>query len=85
MGLINESVKDKEMDDYIEKIISSILKGGKNALAKSKELIFSLESRKIDNNVLRETAQRIADARSSEEGKEGVDAFLNKRTPSWLE
>ena len=30
-----------------------------------------------------ETAKRIADARSSDEGKEGIDAFLQKRKPNW--
>ena len=30
-----------------------------------------------------ETAKRIADARSTSEGKEGTEAFLNKRKPNW--
>lgn len=85
IGLLNDYVKEKEIDVFLEKIISSILKGGKNALSLSKKLIFSVEGKVIDNEVLTDTAERIADARASEEGKEGVDAFLNKRTPSWLE
>ena len=48
-------------------------------------LIFAVEGKEIDSMLLSDTAERIADARASEEGKEGVDAFLNKRTPSWLE
>jgi len=85
MGLINESVQDKEMDEYLEKILSSILKGGKKAQAMSKDLIFAVEGKEIDANVLRDTAIRIADARADKEGKEGVEAFLNKRAPNWQE
>ena len=85
MGLINESVQDKEMDEYLEKILSSILKGGKKAQAMSKDLIFAVEGKEIDANVLRDTAIRIADARADIEGKEGVEAFLNKRAPNWQE
>jgi methylglutaconyl-CoA hydratase len=37
------------------------------------------------NEALRaETARRIADIRASDEGREGVQSFLNKRHPSWL-
>ena len=85
MGLINESVQDKEMDAYLEKILSSILKGCKKAQAMSKDLIFAVEGKEIDANVLRDTAIRIADARADIEGKEGVEAFLNKRAPNWQE
>jgi methylglutaconyl-CoA hydratase len=31
-----------------------------------------------------ETAKRIADIRASDEGKEGLQSFLNKRPPNWL-
>ena len=62
-----------------------ILKGGKKAQAMSKDLIFAVEGKEIDANVLRDTAIRIADARADIEGKEGVEAFLNKRAPNWQE
>jgi methylglutaconyl-CoA hydratase len=41
--------------------------------------------RAIDGGLRAETAKRIADIRASAEGKEGVQAFLNKRRPSWLD
>ena len=49
----------------------------------SKDLIFAVEGKKINKNVLDDTAKRIADARASEEGIEGIEAFLNKRAPNW--
>jgi methylglutaconyl-CoA hydratase len=38
----------------------------------------------IDHELIAETVRRIADIRSSAQGKEGVQAFLQKRKPSWL-
>ena len=40
-------------------------------------------SKKIDEIVMTETAKRIADARATDEGKEGTNAFLNKIKPGW--
>ena len=62
IGLLNDYVEEKELDVYLEKIISSILKGGKNALSLSKELIFAVEGKEIDSMLLSDTAERIADA-----------------------
>ena len=42
-----------------------------------------LES-EISPKLIARTVQGIADIRSSEEGKEGVQSFLQKRKPSWL-
>ena len=48
------------------------------------ELDFRAEvGKEINKNVLDDTAKRIADARVSEEGIEGIEAFLNKRAPNW--
>ncbi|MCW8883695.1 MAG: gamma-carboxygeranoyl-CoA hydratase, partial [Motiliproteus sp.] len=38
----------------------------------------------INNTLIDDTARRIADIRVSEEGQEGLSAFLNKRKPEWL-
>jgi methylglutaconyl-CoA hydratase len=38
----------------------------------------------IDHALIADTVRRIADIRSSVQGKEGVQAFLQKRKPSWL-
>jgi methylglutaconyl-CoA hydratase len=37
----------------------------------------------IDNGLMHETAHRIAQRRASDEGREGLAAFLEKRTPNW--
>jgi len=83
MGLLNHHAKNEDFDALVEKNIVNILKGGPNALKASKELIFYVEGKEIDERVMFETAKRIADARATDEGKEGTEAFLNKRKPNW--
>ena len=39
----------------------------------------------IDHGLMEDTAKRIARARVSEEGREGVRAFLDKTKPSWAQ
>jgi methylglutaconyl-CoA hydratase len=38
----------------------------------------------LSDGLIAETAERIADIRSSDEGKDGVSAFLQKRPPAWV-
>ena len=43
-----------------------------------------MAEREIDAALIADTVAGIADIRASDEGKEGVQAFLAKRKPSWL-
>jgi len=45
--------------------------------------VHDVAARPVDDALRAETARRIADIRASAEGKEGVQAFLNKRKPAW--
>ena len=53
------------------------------AVAKSKRLVADVAGRQIDHGLMEETARRIAHARASDEGREGVRAFLDRRPPGW--
>jgi methylglutaconyl-CoA hydratase len=53
------------------------------AIAASKALVDAVAWRQIDPALMEDTARRIAQARVSEEGREGVAAFLARRRPSW--
>jgi methylglutaconyl-CoA hydratase len=55
-----------------------------NAVRESKRLVREIAGRPIDDALLADTANRIASARASDDGKEGVRAFLEKRKPRWL-
>jgi methylglutaconyl-CoA hydratase len=41
--------------------------------------------RAVDEALMRDTASRIAKRRASPEGIEGLQSFLEKRKPSWVQ
>ena len=83
MGLVNEVVPAGELDAAVDAKINMVLTGGPNALAAAKELIRGIGERNLDDNGPY-TAEEIARLRMSEEGQEGMNAFLNKRKPRWV-
>ena len=50
-----------------------------------KQLLRDVTGRAIDATLIAHTVEGIADIRASAEGREGVQAFLQKRKPSWLQ
>jgi methylglutaconyl-CoA hydratase len=49
-----------------------------------KRLVQDVAERTIDGALIAATVEGIADIRASDEGREGVQSFLQKRKPSWL-
>jgi len=82
-GLLNEVMKPRALDERIEKIVSVLLSNAPEAMAEAKDLVFAVAGRPVDDDILEETAGRIARRRASAEGREGVSAFLTKRKPYW--
>jgi methylglutaconyl-CoA hydratase len=83
IGLVHEVVAPDAMARTLEKVTDSILLGGPKAQVAAKRLINDIAGKPIVPEMLDETARRIAAIRSSDEGKEGVAAFLDKRKPNW--
>jgi methylglutaconyl-CoA hydratase len=83
VGLIQEVAPAGELEERVDAIVSSIISGGPQALTVTKELIRGICERGVDENGPY-TAEVIARLRSSEEGQEGMKAFLEKRKPSWV-
>jgi methylglutaconyl-CoA hydratase len=85
VGLVHEIAKPNKLGDALEHQLGMLLKGGPIALRESKELVFTVEGGGVsaDYALKRRTAQIIAQLRVSEEGQEGLTAFLEKRAPSW--
>ena len=69
-----------ELEEHIAKLVFGAAPG---AVADSKKLVRDISRRPIDRELGHKTAKRIAARRASEEGKEGIAAFLEKRPPSW--
>jgi methylglutaconyl-CoA hydratase len=83
LGLVHEVVAAEQLDAAIERVVAELLKGGPTALAAAKRLIGDLAGRPLDADLIDDTAQRIAALRATPEAREGVGAFLQKRTPGW--
>ena len=54
------------------------------AVRACKTLVQDVAGQPLTAALREDTARRIADVRASDEGKEGVQSFLQKRRPSWL-
>ncbi len=84
-GLVHEVVEDAGLlDSAAERLLKALLGNSPRAVTAAKSLVFAVSHKAISDEVIDDTAQRIADIRVSEEGQEGLSAFLNKRKPGWL-
>jgi len=85
IGLVHEIVPDAAaLDDAIGDLIEALLKNGPDALTECKQLIGAVANRPLSDEVIEDTASRIARVRATPEAQEGMAAFLAKRKPSWI-
>ncbi len=84
IGLVHEVVALAELDARIDALVRALLLAGPQAQAAAKALIRAVAHRPIDERIIADTAERIAAARASSEGREGVAAFLDKRAAAWV-
>ena len=82
VGLVNRVVDDDQLDSEVDKLIKFILSSGPEAVAMAKKLIGEVPAM-TPEQFKPYTAEMIARLRISDEGQEGMDAFLNKRKPRW--
>lgn len=82
-GLIDLVLPEGSVDEFIAMLSDSLTNNAPGAMGEAKRLVNDIAHHKIDTGLLDETAKRIARARVSDEGREGVAAFLEKRKASW--
>lgn len=82
-GLVQEIAPADELDGAVNALLGHLLAAGPAAIAATKALIRDVAGRPIDDALVADTARRIAAARASDEGREGIASFLEKRKPSW--
>jgi methylglutaconyl-CoA hydratase len=82
-GLVHECVATDALDARVAAVVQAIVANGPLALRACKRLVKDVANRAITPELRAETARRIADTRASAEGREGVQAFLDKREPAW--
>jgi methylglutaconyl-CoA hydratase len=83
IGMLSALVPGAQLDATIDKLVSHLLAGGPQAHAKIKALIEAVAGTPLDDALVSDTAERIAQIRVSPEGREGITSFLEKRKPSW--
>jgi methylglutaconyl-CoA hydratase len=85
IGLVHETAVTAALDSGVASIVEELLKGGPQAQREAKELIREVAGTlgAPDAKARRTVAQRLARLRSSEEGRDGMSAFLEKRSPRW--
>ncbi|MFI6480655.1 enoyl-CoA hydratase-related protein [Nonomuraea sp. NPDC050663] len=82
IGLINRAVPEEELDATVQHYAEMLVKGGPEALAITKRLLRELPSVSFDEG-MRQMAALSAQRFTSDEGQEGIAAFMEKRPPKW--
>lgn len=82
IGMINYVKPDSELEDFADKLISKIYKNAPLATYELRQMIRQVDNYK-DEELDDYIAKTIADLRISDEGKEGINAFLEKRKAGW--
>jgi methylglutaconyl-CoA hydratase len=85
IGLVHDLAPMGELDASVNALLAHLLSASPAAIAASKELIRVVARAPIDQRMIDYTAARIAAARASADGKEGIRSFLEKRKPAWTE
>ena len=81
--LLSGIFSEQEMNEKINALAKKISRHAPQALQATKALLLNLAYQPIEEGLIDYTADVIANARESEEGKEGLSAFLEKRRPSF--
>lgn len=87
IGLLHEVVPAERLDETVETVVATLLRTGPVAVRTCKRLTFTVAGHDRDRQraLDQHTAKLIASLRVSAEGQEGLAAFLEKRSPEWLD
>ena len=82
-GFVHEVVAPDALDGKLAEMVATLVANGPAATRACKQLVQDVAGRPVDAALRADTARCSADIRASAEGREGVQAFLNKREPAW--
>jgi methylglutaconyl-CoA hydratase len=83
IGLVHVLTDAESLDRQVDAFIRHFSRTSPDAVRAAKQLIRDFAHRDLDEALILDSAERIADARASADGREGIDAFLAKRDPRW--
>jgi methylglutaconyl-CoA hydratase len=84
IGFVHDIVPADALDAHVAAIVNALVTSSPNAVREAKVLVREIAGKTVDAAMVVDTAERIANVRASDEGREGVASFLEKRKPSWL-
>lgn len=84
IGFVHEVMGESELSDKVAQVVKHLVNASPNAVKVCKKLVQNVAFAEIDEKLISHTVTGIADIRASDEGKEGVQSFLQKRKPNWL-
>jgi methylglutaconyl-CoA hydratase len=84
LGLVHEIVPAEDLVQKGDELSRALLRNGPQAMASVKALVAEVSLSALDDDLIADTAERIAEIRASDEGREGLSAFLEKRPPGWI-
>jgi methylglutaconyl-CoA hydratase len=84
LGLVNRLIPGKEIGQGVEELVTELLYGAPGARQALKNLARQIDREKTDDTASYDTAGLLARIRVSDEAKEGIRAFLEKRQPAWM-
>ena len=83
LGFLSDIVPEDQLNAAVTALAESLLKNAPAALRRCKQLAIDIAGAGINDEVIAGTVKLIADVRDSDEGREGLSAFLEKRAPGW--
>jgi methylglutaconyl-CoA hydratase len=84
IGFVHELVDADALETKVAELAQALVSASPAAVRACKRLVQDVAERTIDDALIAATVEGIADIRASDEGREGVASFLQKRKPAWL-
>ncbi len=84
IGFAHEVVAAEMLDAKVAELVKALVSNSPNAVRQAKTLVREVGGREISASLIASTVKGIAQIRASDEGREGVRSFLEKRKPDWL-
>jgi len=83
IGFIHDICEEEDLIGKVGQMLGQLYTSGPKAILAVKELIPLSEHATISQDIVEETARRIAEIRATPEAQEGLSAFLEKRKAAW--
>lgn len=83
IGLVHEVVGEAALDSKLAEVTAALTACGPQAQATAKRFITEIANRPVESELIADTARAIADIRATDEAREGLTAFLEKRRATW--